>query len=322
MNEFYVFLDEFLLEHARNMAPKTQSYYRSQLTGLFTWCIAEDVTVQSFRKLHLNRYIAERHRAGRSLKTQYDDCLTARIFFRWAASEKIIPYNPLERYELRKPPKPFVRMPSDSELKLLLSILEEKVTSRKSVNGLTKAQSRFVHLRNIAIFAILIDTGMRMGECLALNLQDSDIEKYQLYIRVSKGREPRIVPISMNLSRILNDYLKDRGKVNACGDALFIGITGERLTSSRLQRIFQTLRKTMQCSEPFTLHGLRHYAITQMAKVDILMAANSAGHKDLKVTQGYIHADADYLRATHDKANPLGRLLMPSRRAAARKRIL
>lgn len=61
--------------------------------------------------------------------------------------------------------------------------------------------------------------------------------------------------------------------------------------------------------EGFTLHGLRHYALTQIAKTDVLAAQRIAGHTSLVVTQSYLHADPSYVREKYDRADPLGTLL-------------
>ena len=72
----------------------------------------------------------------------------------------------------------------------------------------------------------------------------------------------------------------------------------------------------------WSLHGLRHYALSQIARTDVLAAQQIAGHSSLVVTQGYLHTSADQVRAAHTQAAPLSRLLVNRRTERAEKKRL
>jgi len=153
----------------------------------------------------------------------------------------------------------------------------------------------------------LIETAARIGEMLALTVEDYQPELGQIVIRKSKGDEPRIVPISPTWIEAVDSYLKVRPKVES--EVLFISEYGTPIIVNEFGKRFRGYLKYAGLSG-FSLHGLRHYAITQLAKTDVWAASIIAGHKDLTVTRGYLHGDPDHVRSVHTLANPLGRIMV------------
>ena len=163
----------------------------------------------------------------------------------------------------------------------------------------------------------LVETAARIGELLALTLSDYQPQEGQIVIRHAKGDEPRVVPISPVWAQAVDAYLRVRPKIES--DLLFVSEYGEKMDVGRFGKQFGGYLDFAGLSG-FTLHGLRHYAITQLAQTDLWTASQIAGHKDLKVTRQYLHGDPAHVRAAHAQAAPLARLLVNARSERQRRK--
>ena len=150
----------------------------------------------------------------------------------------------------------------------------------------------------------------------------------QITIRVSKGREPRVIPVSREWQTHLDNWLKVRkrvmGNVPPAADEgwLFISETGTRLEE---ERFLKTLKKYVAfagASEMITLHSLRRYSINRLTKHNLLMAQTIAGHKDTKTTLLYTKLDPDFIRDMHDQVGVVRGIVESKKEAVKRKRLI
>jgi site-specific recombinase XerD len=159
-------------------------------------------------------------------------------------------------------------------------------------------QKRFVsaaHARRAldkAVTLLLIYTGIRIGECAALDMADLSVtgRKSQVIVRSGKGERYREVPLNEDAREALRDWIFERnqrfaGKETA--DALFLNPQGSRLSTSSLDRI---VRKTGEaCGLEISAHVLRHTFLTKLVrkKYDLILVADLAGHRRLETTRRY-----------------------------------
>lgn len=302
-------------------AAKTVVAYMDRLSGLRRWSEGQGLGANAFRGRHLTRYLAGRVEAGISPTTRRHDAVVAKMFFAWAAKEDYLPGNPLADYKVVKAPKPFVRMPTDDEIRRLLRALDERWSIKANPNArfMPPASRQFYLRRNRAIVSGLIETAMRAGEMLALRLDDFDPVKRQVAVRVAKGKEPRLIPVSPAWIGIVDAYLKKRPHCQS--EYLFVTAFGTRIDCSNFSGDFRGYLAYAGLSG-FSLHGLRHYAITELSKTNVWAASQIAGHKDLKTTMNYLHGSMEHVRQTHTDAAPLTRLLVNTRSEKARRKRL
>ena len=314
-------MDDFLLQVKGTREEKTLLYYTCRLTLLVRWAQQQGVGLASFRARDLRQYLAARADAGVSDATRRHDAVASRAFLKFCKREGYIEGDPLSGYQVPKSPTPYVKCPSEDEVRVLLRAVQErwKPSINLKARFIPASARLFFTRRNFAVIAGLIETGARIGEMLALKLDDFQKDQRQIAIRSSKGDEPRIVPISDAWTNAVDAYLRVRPKIES--DRLFINEYGEPLSPDQFGRIFRSYARYAGLSG-FTLHGLRHYAITQLAKTDVWAASVIAGHKDLKITRQYLHHDPDHLRSVHSQAAPLARLLVNARSQRQRKRII
>ena len=311
---------DFMLLVKGTREEKTTTFYKSRMNVLKRWAKDNSLSLIEFRARHMRQYLAYRADQGISDSTRRHDAICARAFLKFCMREGYIRSNPLTDYQVPKMPKAYIKCPSEDEIRTLLLSIERRWDPEinPSVRYVHLTARRFLERRNYAILTGLVETACRIGEMLSLRLDDFDPKQRQIAVRQSKGDEPRIIPISQSWIDAVESYLRVRPKGIEC-NRLFVSEFGEELSVSMFGKVFRGYLDFAGLSG-FTLHGLRHYAITQLAKTDVWAASQIAGHKDLKITRAYLHGDPAHVREVHAKAAPLARILMNGRTERERKR--
>ncbi len=153
------------------------------------------------------------------------------------------------------------------------------------------------NIRNRAIFALLLDTGICLAKCA--NLTPGAI-KYGTHIEViGKGDKERVVPFGPQVGELLDAWLEVRQRLDpGPADTLFL------LTDHGIGQMIERLAdRTGIAVYP---HKLRHTACTLMLMrgMDLHSVSRVMGHVSLVTTQGYISQLPEDLRAKHAPASP------------------
>lgn len=310
---------DFLADKRGSTAEKTAKFYECQLRLVARWAVENGVTLPEFKARHMRQYLSQRRDHGLSDRTCRSDAVVMKNFLKFCFHEEYIASNPLADYQAPKAAKPYVKMPSDDEIRLILQTIEDKRKPGKNPNSRfcnTKMQ-RFLGRRDRAIVTGLVSTAARAGEILGLKLGDYDKARKQIVFRETKGNEPRIVPIEDAWIEAVDAWLRVRGELES--DLLFVTLYGEPIDVRCFSRQFHRYCEFGKV-EDVTLHSLRHYALTTIAKSDLWAASLIAGHKHLRVTRGYLHNDPDHVRQAHAAAAPLTRILVHARSQSARRK--
>ncbi|MEV4902978.1 site-specific integrase [Citricoccus sp. NPDC055426] len=170
------------------------------------------------------------------------------------------------------------------------------------------------HLRDRFLFAVLFDTGMRIGEALGLRHEDIAAAESQIMVqrRVnnngarSKSRNPRTVPVSAELIRLYADYLHlEYGDLDS--DYVFVNLWGRPhghpLTYTAVYDLVTRLRRRTEID--FDPHWYRHTAATRMLRdgVPIEVVSKLLGHADITTTAAvYGHLNAEDARQSLEEA--------------------
>lgn len=315
-------IDDLIRQEYGTKENKTQLFYLRQLSLLARWAEAHDLSVTVFKARHLREYLAFRKESGLSERTIHHDAMCARVFARFCAREGYMPTNPLADYAIPRAERAYVHCPSEVQVQGLLRAIPRRWQPAENPDAkFTPREGRaFLSRRDYAIIAGLVDTGCRIGELLALNITDFDADRQQITIRRAKGNRPRILPVSEEWAQAVQMYLRVRP---ACASPLlFISRNGTPLLVSAFGGQFKRYLR-FGGQEGWTLHGLRHYAVSIMSDLGGWEAARvMAGHSSVSITQQYVHQRAEQLRSHHDTAAPLARLLVNTRSAAQKNKRL
>ena len=321
---------DFILHKKATRAPKTVRFYDVQLRQIIAWADKNGVPFDKFGKRQLDGYLAYRIENGLSRTSVRHAGVTAKAFYKWCAQNDLLMRSPLSDVQIRNAPKTSKYMPSEENIKDVLTAVGDYWNPEKNpdMQYIPHAR-RFIHReRNYAILLLLIDTAARIGEILSLKVEDLSLPERQITIRESKGREPRTLPISVDLLDALDSWLKVRKRMAAnipTGEDegwLFLSEFGGRMDESRFSKAFKAIVRWRKLPEEMTLHGLRHFSLNRYSKHGLTFAQYIAGHKDPKTTMIYVHLDADFVREQHREVSIVKGVLTGRRPSSGRKKVL
>jgi integrase/recombinase XerD len=165
--------------------------------------------------------------------------------------------------------------------------------------------------RDHAMFALTIQTGLRISELAGLTRQDITLTVAANVHTVGKGRKERRTPLVPTTRALLKAWLGERPGTPT--DPLFPTTTGARLSRDAIERRLAHHVETARGNCPslrgkrVTTHTLRHTAAMRLllAGNDITVIALWLGHEQIATTNIYLHADMTHKQRAIDRATPL-----------------
>lgn len=172
-----------------------------------------------------------------------------------------------------------------NEIVMLLNEVEkgEKLTSKQQD---FHAKTR---IRDLAMFMLILGTGIRVSECVGLNINDVDFKINGIKI-YRKGGNDVIVYFSKEVEEVLKRYIQDRKYLDALEgyeNALFLSIQKKRITIRAVQKLVKKYTNLITQSKTITPHKLRSTYGTNLYREtgDIYLVADVLGHKDVQTTK-------------------------------------
>lgn len=176
--------------------------------------------------------------------------------------------------------------------------LSEAKTVLNSMKGANEKE-----LRDKLIMQVMMNCGLRTVEVVRLDTTDLEKRGGKIFLRVQgKGRKSKArVELPKKLYQDLLDYLQKREARFRKGEAMFTSTAnrnrGQRLQTQSISRLAKaTFKRCGIKSSTITAHSCRHFFATELLKagVDLRRVSKLLRHKDLKVTEIYLH-DAEEL---------------------------
>jgi len=166
-----------------------------------------------------------------------------------------------------------------------------------------------IGIRDRAIIEMFYASGIRRNELANLDIRHVDAKKLTVTVRKGKGSYDRTIPIVQRTINALNDYLENVRPELATfesGDALFLGMTGKRILSSKLTELVGDYVRRSGVSEDGACHVLRYATGTHMLEngADIRVVQEQLGHEDISSTQLYALVSIKHLKKVHEKTHP------------------
>ncbi len=169
--------------------------------------------------------------------------------------------------------------------------------------GMTRHQKAFHDknkLRDTAIVTLLLGTGIRISECVGLNVDDVNFADNS-FVVTRKGGNRVILYFSEEVAEALMPYLDYRVSDESADKnqkALFLSKSKERLSTRSIELL---VRKYSQLSVPLkriTPHKLRSTYGTELYREtgDIYVVADVLGHRDVNTTKKHYAAITDDIR--------------------------
>lgn len=217
---------------------------------------------------------------------------TLRSFYKYYFKRELIQTNPTVLVDLPKlHEKPIVRLEADEVVRLLDAI--------EKGENLTVGQKKYFeknHRRDLAIIAVLVGTGIRISECVGLNIKDFDLDNNSFRV-TRKGGTQTILYLPDEVKNILINYLKsDRYSTIAIDeyseDAIFLSIQKKRMSVSSIEKMLKKYTKFVVPLKNISPHKLRSTFGTNLYREtgDIYLVADVLGHKDVNTTKKHYAA--------------------------------
>lgn len=149
-----------------------------------------------------------------------------------------------------------------------------------------------------------ISTGMRLSSALEIRVGDVNLESGVITLRHTKNRKILLVPISRQLEKVLNEYIKRRkGEPD---DYLFCNSCGGRMDTRTAQQQVQRYNRARGINKT-SIHLFRHTFATMYLKNggDIYKLQKILGHSSIKITEKYLHYTTADIEKDFSKLNPL-----------------
>jgi integrase/recombinase XerC len=282
----------------RDLAPHTVRAYLSDLSDLFDHLTRMGVQdVADLDLAMLRSWLAKQRSLGKARTTMARRASTVRVFTAWAHRTGLLPGDP---GGLLANPATHRTLPAVlglRDVRRLLDAAQERVTDGDPVA-----------LRDVAVLELLYASGIRVGELVALDVDDLDMDRRVVRV-FGKGRKERVAPYGVPAAAAIRRWL-DRGRRTLAGPgsgaALFLGARGGRLDQRAVRTLVHARLADVPGAPDTGPHGLRHTAATHLLEggADLRSVQEILGHASLATTQLYTHVTTERLRSAYRQAHP------------------
>lgn len=293
--------DRFLqhLKLERNYSPHTLKNYGRDLTQFHSYLTRdgrESVAPGQVDHLTIRDFLGHLYRKGNQKSSVARKLACLRSFFRFLHAEGEIGANPARLVQTPRLPRKAPPLLSPREIEAVLD-LPPKDTDRG--------------IRDRAILDLLYSSGIRVGELVALDVEDLSLESRLIRVR-GKGRKERVVPFGGKAEKRVRKYLTVRSQTLRRRRsvenprALFLNLRGSRLTARSVQRSLAEYLRSSARSLKVHPHLLRHCFATHLLNngADLRSIQELLGHANLSTTQRYTQLTVEELVRIHRSTHP------------------
>jgi integrase/recombinase XerC len=282
----------------RDLTPHTVRAYLADVAGLLEHADRMGRTQVTDLDLRtLRSWLAQQQVTGRSRTTLARRATAVRVFTAWLARTGRIPADvgaSLRSPKARQTLPPVLRQDEAQEL--------IAAAARHADDGSP------LGLRDTAMLELLYATGVRVGELVALDVDD--VDRGRNVVRVfGKGRKERTVPFGRPAADAVDAWVahgRPQLLAPGAGPALFLGARGGRIDQRAVRTVVHRRIADVPGAPDIGPHGLRHTAATHLLEggADLRSVQELLGHASLATTQLYTHVSTDRLRQAYRQAHP------------------
>lgn len=273
------------------LSEHTQRWYEERIERFSFWCETQSFQLGDLRPTHVARYLHDlatnpSAETGLPLSsyTVNGHGRAIRTFLYWCAADpqnycsRTIPENLTMPRVVEKVIETF----SPQQIKAFFLACEKETSS-------------LLVVRNKAIIAVLIDTGVRASELCSLTRQNTHIMAREGYIRVrGKGDKEREIPLGAKSRQLLHRWLSQhRPRLGNDYDEVFLNYRGQLLTPNGLdQMIYELAKRANITGVRCSAHTFRHtFALNFLVQGgDVYVLSRLMGHSSVQTTEIYLRA--------------------------------
>lgn len=293
-------LREFLnyLKLERNYSGYTLCSYENDLENFHKYLAKNNKYFDKITIKEIRNYLQGEMERGICKSTIRRRLSCLRTYYNFLVRYNFVLNNP---FLLVTSPKPGVRYPH--------------IVSPESIDELILADQQridFLMPRDQAIIHLLISTGMRASELLALNMQDIDLKNRVVHV-FGKGKKERIIPFTEKCRDSVKIYLEDLRPMLLAkkiggepSNALILSSKGDRLSVRGLEYVLKSIEKKTCINLRLHPHKMRHTFATYLLEkgADLRFIQELMGHESLNTTQIYTHVTQQQIRQQYMMFHP------------------
>jgi site-specific recombinase XerD len=154
--------------------------------------------------------------------------------------------------------------------------------------------------RDHAFLAFLLQTGVRLGSAIELNVRDIDVGQRAIQIN-GKGGARQSIYLTSRVRRLLRSYIQASGL--GPDDPLFPSVNGSHLSSRQVQLRFKHWLGKAGVTRHLTVHSTRHTFAMNLYRQsgDLRLVQTALGHRHISTTEIYARVEDKVLRRALEK---------------------
>ncbi len=316
LKDFPDFALDFFTGIENTTSALTRLNYAYDLRTFFNWAVNETnlfrgkeifdlevVDLEKFHTTHFERYM--------SYLTSYTDAngeiitngergkarkiAAVRSFFKYYFRREMIKVDLASKIDMPKlHEKPIIKFEEDEAYRFL-----DTVENGFGLSGNARGFHKHTRVRDTAIMTLLLGTGLRVSECVGLNLEDLDFKINGLKI-TRKGGNQVILYFSDEVKVALFNWLEERAANPLLKEepAVFTSLQNRRISTRAVEKLVKKYAEIVTPLKHITPHKLRSTYGTRLyhATGDIYVVADVLGHKDVNTTKKHYAAISDDIR--------------------------
>ena len=226
-----------------------------------------------------------------------------RSFYAYYYKHEMITTNPSVLIDVPKiHEKNIIRLDTD-EVAMLLDYIEH---CGDTLTGQKRMYHEKTKDRDLAIVTLLLGTGIRVSECVGLDVEDVDFKNNGIKV-TRKGGNEMVVYFGPEVEKALKKYLEVRENITPLAGhehALFYSTQRRRIGVQAIENLVKKYAREITTTKKITPHKLRSTYGTALYQEtgDIYLVADVLGHKDVNTTKKHYAALDDARRRQAAKA--------------------
>ncbi|XMB86526.1 tyrosine-type recombinase/integrase [Mycoplasmatota bacterium WC44] len=274
-------MDKYLLDVQVRTSEESYRYEKSKCSMLLKFI--GNKKLKTINRDIINQYIVS-HRAFNSKISN------ASLNKAIDTLNRVIAYIGLERVDFKK-------------LKTKRQITPTVSTNDKDkiFTYLENGKNRGTGFRNLLLFRLLDDTGLRLKEVRHLELQNIDIDNNSITVTTTKTDSDRIVYFTNKTKELLIEYID---KFNIDNYLMIDFNTRQIISTSSVETVSRRMRSVLGLSKSVSPHKWRHTFANDFSKSvnDLESLRVILGHSNITTTQRYLHHDDEYIKSQYFKS--------------------
>ena len=221
-----------------------------------------------------------------------------KAFFSWAIREDYLKSNPMAAISMPKSATKIINTFTDEQVANLTD-----VCMRSSANG---------H-RDFTILLLFLDSGLRVSELVAIEMDDVNLPEGHIIVKHGKGQKQRILPVGSIVQKLLWKYINQYRPQPLTDNitSLFLTNNGLPLTRNGIQQMMRRLASRagitgVRCSPHTFRHTFSRRYLTNGG--DVFSLQRILGHSSLASVRLYLNLFACDIKKQHMRFSPVDRL--------------